>query len=153
MSNLDPSELLLQALGRPGLAISEGDVIIQLTYQPISTTVLPTLAFDNNTKFSLSPLVEYGRTQAGKPGENQLVSPNFIIQAEDCIMHIITLGELFSFKKIRDLSIFLSVKDFCTCSSSRVKTYNGFTDLHLLLATIAHTALYTDKLQQAIFSL
>ena len=54
---------------------------------PINATVLPTLAFDNETKFSLLPLVEYGRTQDGKPGIGQLVSPNFIIQGEHRIIN------------------------------------------------------------------
>ena len=33
------------------------------------------------------------------------------------------------------------------------KAYNGLTDLHSLLATIAQTAVNRDKLQQTIFSL
>ena len=66
LGKLYPSEILSLALGRPSLVISAGDVITQLTCQPINATVLPTLAFDNEMKFSLLPLVEYGRTQDGK---------------------------------------------------------------------------------------
>ena len=128
-----------------------GDVLTQLTCRPINATVLPALAFDNETKSSLLPLVEYGRTQAGKPRIGQLVSPNFIIQGEHRIINIITQGELFSFKDIRDS--FFSVKDFCRYTSSCVETHNGLTDLNSLLASIAHTAVDRDKLQHAIFSL
>ena len=85
---LYPSEILSLALGRPSLAVSAGDVITQLTCQPINATVLPTLAFDNETKFSLLPLVEYGRTQYGKSCIGQLVSPNFVIQSKpSCYEH------------------------------------------------------------------
>ena len=85
---LYPSEILSLALGRPSLAVSAGDVITQLTCQPINATVLPTLAFDNETKFSLLPLVEYGRTQYGKSCIGQLVSPNFVIHGKpSCYEH------------------------------------------------------------------
>ena len=43
---------------------------------------MPSLAFDNETKFSLLPLVDYGPTQAGKLRIGQLVNPKFIIQGE-----------------------------------------------------------------------
>ena len=82
LGKLYPSEIMSLALGRPSLEISACDVITQLTCQPINATVLPTLAFDNETKFSLLPLVEYGRTRAGKLRKGQLVSPNFIVQGK-----------------------------------------------------------------------
>ena len=97
-------------------------------------------------------LVNYGRTQAGKPRKGQLASPNFIIQIEHRIIKIITLGKLFSFKEIRDLLFFL-VKDFADILQTASETHNGLVDLHSLLAAIAQTVVDTDKLQQAIFSL
>ena len=78
LGKLHSSEILSLALGRPSLAISAGDVITQLTCQP-NAIVLPTLDFDNETKFSLLPLVEIRRTQAGKPRIDQFVSLKFII--------------------------------------------------------------------------
>ena len=71
---------------------------------------------------------------------------NFIIQGEHCIVNIITLGELFSFKDIRDL--FFLCKRFCRYTSSRVETHNGLTDLNSLLATIAQTGVDREKLQK-----
>ena len=163
-------------------------VLTQLTCPPTNATVWPSLAFDNETKSSLLLLVEYGRTQAGKPRIGQLMSPNFqsinqsrfyffvrytadnhikmhtcgrkkrnkkfnmiifsnfIIQGEHCIVNIITLGELFSFKDIRDL--FFLCKRFCRYTSSRVETHNDLTDLNSLLATIAQTGVDREKLQQ-----
>ena len=61
------------------------------------TKRLITGAFDNDTKSSLVPLVEYGRTQAGKSRIGQLASPNVIIQGEHLIVNIINLGKLVSF--------------------------------------------------------
>ena len=95
---LGSKRLNAPALGRPSLAISAGDVLKQLTSKPINATVLPTLAFNNKTKYSLLLLFEYGSIRANKPRIGQLVSPNFIIQGEHRIINIITLGELLFFK-------------------------------------------------------
>ena len=173
LGKLYPSEILSLALGRPSLAISAGNVITHLTCQPINATVLPTLAFDNETKFSLLPLVEYGRTQDGKSRIGQLVSPNFVVQGKSSYYEhyhpgrtpIFQINSRFVLFENYSLSYSnlpvpltvitdtISVKDFADIHQTVTETHNGLTDLHLLIATIAQIAVDRDKLQQAIFSL
>ena len=178
LGKLYPSEILSLALGRPSLAISAGDVITQLTCQPINATVLPTLAFDNETKFSLLPLVEYGRTQYGKSRIGQLVSPNFVVQGKPSYYEHYHPGRTLIFQINSRFVLFenyslshsnlpvnqlhvpltvitdtISVKDFADIHQAVTETHNGLTDLNSLIATIVQTAVDRDKLQQAIFSL
>ena len=140
------------ALGRSCLAISAGDATTQLTCKPINATVLSTLAFVNDMKFSLLPLVDYRRTQAGKPGIGQLASPNFIIQGDSLYYEHYYLGQTFIFQ-INLKFILFSVIVFADIHQAVSETHNGLTDLRSLLATIAHTVVDKDRLQQAIFSL
>ena len=139
---------------------------------------MPTLAFDNETKFSLLPLVEYGRTQDGKSRIGQLVSPNFVIQGKQSYYEHYHPGRTLIFQinfrfvlfenyslsysnlPVNQLHVPLtvitdtiSVKDFVDINQAVTETHNGLTDLHLLIATIAQTAVDGDKLQQAISSL
>ena len=155
-----------------------GDVITQLTCPPINATVFPTLAFDNETKFSLLPLVEYGRTQDSKSLIGQLVSLNFVIQGKPSYYEHYHPGRTLIFQinfrfvlfennshshsnlPVNQLHVPLtvitdtiSVKDFADIHQAVTETHNGLTDLHSLIATIAQTAVDRDKLQQAIFSL
>ena len=153
MSKLFPSELLSLALGRPSLAASAGDVITQLTCRQINSTVLPTLAFDNDTKFSLLLLVEYGRIQAGKLSIGQLVTPNFIIQGghrSKARYEHYHSGQTLIFQ-INSRLILFSVKDFANIHQAVSKTHNGLNNLHLLLATTVQIAVDRDRLHQVVF--
>ena len=139
---------------------------------------MPTLAFDNETKFSLLPLVEYGRTQDSKSRISQLVSPNFVIQGKPSYYKHYHPGRTLIFQINSRFVLFenyslsysnlpvnqlhvpltvitdtISVKDFVDRHQAVKETRNGLTDLHSLIATIAQTAADGDKLQQAISSL
>ena len=79
---LFPSEILSLATGHPTLGIAAGSVITGMDCTTVIGTVLPSLDFGNNQKFSLLPLVQSDYKQNGNSRLGQLVSPNYIIQGE-----------------------------------------------------------------------
>ena len=73
-------EILTLATGHPTLGIAASSVITAVDCTTVIGPLLASLAFDNNRKFSLLPLVQYDYKQNGNFRLGQLVSPNYIIQ-------------------------------------------------------------------------
>jgi len=173
-----PSEILSLATGDQTLGIAAGSVITAVSCFRVTGTVLPSLAIDNEKRFSLLPLVEFRYPGNGKTGKGQLYSLNYIIQGEPTYYEKYNFMPYFNFRvtsryilyenytAIKDslkvvplhipLTSFnetLSSKDFSTIFYQFSENQNGLTDLHSILSVLSQTAVAKTEMNKAVHML
>jgi len=175
IGRLFPTEILSLALGKPSFGIASGDVLTELNCFKVAGCVLPSLAFGNDRKYSLQPLVEFGHPQTGEPRQGQLVSPNFILQGKPSYYEKYHSGRTLIFRVNSRYVLFenytathfnlsisrlhapltvieenFTAKDFSCIHEQFAESQNGLTDLHSLLSVISQTAVDRDEVNIAL---
>ena len=175
LGRLFPSEILSLALGKPTFGLTAGDALSELNCIPAIGKILPSLAFDNDTKFSLLPLIEFVHPRDGKRSISQLVSPNFIIEGKPSLYENYKPSRSFIFRvnsrfllfenytlnhqpiKVEPLHIPLtSVRnelvstDYTSVLHKISNTQNGITDLHSILSVLSQTAAEKAQIHTAM---